>query len=230
VTFSIDATAFVSPNHSARAKQPPSAIVLHTGEGTRQSDLSTLTKPNGSKSVSSHYYVCRDATIYQLVPDWREAWHAGVSEYLGFTNFNDFSIGIETEHKTGQNWPEVQRQALAWLCKLLITKYEIRRSMVVAHRWIAPGRKHDPSDWDDNGLMAWIEGLYVTDYAEKWGDMVYYFEGSGIEQAWRPLADTLGRATSNEHGDVLGRVWREFERGSISWQNGDPTIYLPRKA
>lgn len=193
------------------------------------SDLAWLKKVQGDKSVSCHYYVTRTGTIYQLVPDWREAWHAGVSEYLGFTNFNDFSLGIETEHKAGQSWPEVQRQALAWLCKQLITKYNIRRSMVVAHRWIAPGRKKDPSDWDDNGLMAWIEELYVPDYAGKWGDLVYHFEGSGIETAWRPLADELGRAVSLETSDARGHVWRLFERGAIEWFKGESTIYQPRR-
>lgn len=157
----IDTTSYRSPNHNARPGGI-SAIVIHTGEGTKKSDLDTLlddTVPEDER-VSAHYYVDRVANIYQLVPDLRRAWHAGASRYLGLSNWNDFSIGIETEHKAGQNWPTAQRTALAWLCARLIERYRIEQRMVVAHRWIAPGRKSDPSNWPDPELRAWIAALY----------------------------------------------------------------------
>jgi hypothetical protein len=149
--MNIDTTSHRSPNHHARTQQF-SSIILHTGEGTRSSDLGWLCNPDSD--VSSHYYVCRDGTIYELVSLNRCAWHSGTVEH------NEAGIGIETEHKTGQDWPALQRQRLAELCKHLITTYGIRQDRILAHRWIAPGRKADPSDWPDQELHAWIDALY----------------------------------------------------------------------
>lgn len=225
--FRIDALSHVSPNHSARKNPTPSAIVLHTGEGTRQSDLAWLKKMQDERSVSCHYYVCRDGTIFQLVPDWREAWHAGIGEYLGFTGWGDFSLGIETEHKQGQDWPQVQRDALAWLCEFLIGKYKIRRSMVVAHRWIAPKRKIDPTDWPDPELVAWIEHLYANDWEDRWGDKIHYFSESGIAKAWRDawrLGTELGQAQTDEFNISGGGVCRAFTAGYITWHERTGTV------
>lgn len=219
MTFTIDATTHISPNHSSRKNPTPSAIVLHSTEGTRASDLPWLKKVQGEKSVSCHYYVCRDGTIYQLVPDWREAWHAGVSEYLGFVGWGDFSLGLELEHKSGQNWPEIQRQAAKWLCKLLITKYEIRRSMVVAHRWIAPARKVDPTDWPDVALMAWIEELYADDYAAEWGDAAPFHVTWGIPSAFitaHKAGKPWGKCLGPEYAFDGGAIQR-FERCLVTW-------------
>lgn len=125
---------------------------MHTGEGTRSSDLGWLCNPESD--VSSHYYVCRDGTIYQLVDLSRCAWHSGTVQH------NEAGIGIETEHKQGQDWPALQRQRLAALCRHLISSYHINRNQVLAHRWIAPGRKIDPTDWPDAELEPWIAALY----------------------------------------------------------------------
>lgn len=163
--YAIDTTSYRSPNHDPRPV-PVRALVLHSGEGSKASDLYTLcsARPPMNQRVSAHYYVDRAANIYQLVDDSRRAWHAGTSSYLGLTNWNDFAIGIETEHQLGQMWPDAQRAALAWLCRQLVVKYQIEQRMVVAHRWIAQpaGRKADPTNWPDTMLHIWISGLYVT--------------------------------------------------------------------
>ncbi len=147
----IDTTSYRSPNYDYRPARIE-GITLHTGEGTRQSDLSWLCSPRSG--VSCHYYVCRDSTIYQLVDDERRAWHAG--QRWG----NDCTIGIETEHRQGQDWPTMQRTALAALCRHLIAQYGIEQGQIVAHRWLTPGRKIDPTDWPDSELHTWIADLY----------------------------------------------------------------------
>jgi hypothetical protein len=148
----IDKKSYQSPNYDHRQGRIE-GITLHTGEGTRWSDLGWLCNP--ASNVSAHYYVCRDAgIIYQLVADERRAWHAGHA--WG----NDCTLGIETEHKQGQDWPEVQLEALAALCKHLIGLYDIPASGIVAHRWLTPARKIDPTDWTDSALHAWIDSLY----------------------------------------------------------------------
>lgn len=167
MSLQIDTTSYPSPNYSARpAGVAPDMIVLHTGEGTKKSDLETLrsTQPPPNKRVSSHYYVDRQGNVYQLVDPKHAAWHAGASlwEGRGSAVIRDRSIGIETEHKRGQDWPAVQRIVLRELCLFLIQRYGIPQRFVVAHRWIATpqGRKSDPTDWLDAELKPWIAALY----------------------------------------------------------------------
>jgi hypothetical protein len=147
----IDKTSYQSPNYDNRQGRIE-GITLHTGEGTRASDLGWLC--NRESGVSAHYYVCRDGTIYQLVPDVCRAWHAGHA--WG----NDCTLGIETEHKQGQDWPSMQMQALDDLCRHLVAKYDISPEGIVAHRWLTPARKIDPTDLDDSELEIFIENLY----------------------------------------------------------------------
>ena len=46
---------------------------------------------------TSHQYIDREGLLTQLEPLDRAAWHAGVSEFKGRDNCNEFSIGIELE-------------------------------------------------------------------------------------------------------------------------------------
>lgn len=154
-------TTHKSPNYNSRpAGALISALVIHSGEGRKDSDLAELTTAGTQKSA--HYYVDRAGLIYQLVPTDKRAWHAGESSYLGRENWNDFSIGIETEHRYGQDWPAVQQSALTSLCRWLIGRYPIPRAYVVTHRQIAPERKGDPTNWSDAAFTTWADQLYIT--------------------------------------------------------------------
>lgn len=157
----INRTAHRSPNHEPRPEDTViNAIVIHSGEGTRKGDLDELCRRGTKKSAQ--YYVTRIGEIFELVDETRRAYHAGVSAYLGLDDWNDFSIGIETEHVTGQNWPVAQLQALTWLVLDIIRRRPIVRQYVVKHAWIAQplGRKSDPSDWPDIDFIAWRDGLF----------------------------------------------------------------------
>lgn len=166
----IDHQSYPSPNHDARS-DGISAIVIHHGAGSRTSDLRTLTSP--TSRVSAHYYVCRDGTIYQLVPDPRAAWHAGKSAIDGVPNVNDYSLGIETEHQTlptlvqHTDWPQSQLDALAWLIRTKAAAYQIPPARVVSHRAIAlpKGRKADPRDAPlapEPAFRAWVARVFAA--------------------------------------------------------------------
>lgn len=162
----IDTTTYRSPNSSERpAGTTIDMIIMHDGEGTKRSDLATLCDATVPlrKRVSAHYYIDRAGRIYELVHPSLAAWHAGVSSWLGRDSLaiQAHSIGIESEHKLGQNWPDVQRQAYADLCRYLITRYHIPQQYIAAHSWVAPGRKFDPTDWPDAELRLWIAALYA---------------------------------------------------------------------
>ena len=68
---------------------------LFTNKLDISKDKSFITLKN--LRVSSHLFIKRDGEIIQFVPFNLRAWHAGVSNYKGRENYNDFSIGIELE-------------------------------------------------------------------------------------------------------------------------------------
>lgn len=230
--LSIDKTTYRSKNHSPRPQGTViDAIVLHDGEGSKKSDLERLTDDSVPMEdrVSAHYYVDRQGRTYELVDPLLEAWHAGKSNYQGRTNWNPFSIGIETEHKRGQDWPIVQKAAIRDLCMTLIARFPIKEQYVAAHKWIAPGRKPDPTDWTDEDLHAFIDSLF-TGPANNFhltgldGDKLcgkgfydFYIQHGGFV--------TFGYALTNETPDIdiLGRkcTWMRFERAIFKYVEGE---------
>ena len=106
--------------------------------------------------VSAHFLVRRDGEVIQFVPCSRRAWHAGVSNWTGRENCNDFSIGIELEGCDRLPFEEAQYRTLNRLLAELRQRYPIEA--VLGHSDIAAGRKTDPGpcfDWrrvhDANG-------------------------------------------------------------------------------
>jgi AmpD protein len=101
--------------------------------------------------VSSHLLIDRDGEITQFVPFDKRAWHAGVSEFEGHKNCNDFSIGIELEGSDNIAYTNIQYSVLAKVTTLILADYPaITRERIVGHSDIAPGRKTDPGpafDW-----------------------------------------------------------------------------------
>ena len=186
----IDATTYQSPNHDTRpAGAAIDAIVLHSTEGLMPGTARYLCNPQAQ--VSTHYIVARTGVVYQLVDDAHRAWHAGVSEYAGRRNWNDFSLGVEIEHVAGADaYTPQQMTTLEALCRRLLALHPIAKASVVAHRWIATpaGRKRDPSDWDDVVLKLWIDGLFDTPPPQT-----RYSADSSIMAAPKALLATLIR-------------------------------------
>lgn len=98
--------------------------------------------------VSSHFLLRRDGELIQFVSCRQRAWHAGVSNWLGRPNCNDFSIGIELEGCDRLPFEDAQYQGLNRLLADLRRDYPIEA--VLGHSDVAPGRKTDPGpcfDW-----------------------------------------------------------------------------------
>ena len=89
-----------SPNFSERPKDAviDTLVIHHTAEQNCEDALHILTDPNRAGRVSSHYLICRNGTVYQLVDEKNAAWHAGVSEWFGRKGLNGYSIGIELDN------------------------------------------------------------------------------------------------------------------------------------
>ena len=98
--------------------------------------------------VSSHLYIKRSGQIIQFVPFDKRAWHAGISNYKGKEDCNDFSIGIELEGCDDDIYEEEQYKSLIKVTKALIKEYDlISKKRITGHSDIAPERKTDPGKY-----------------------------------------------------------------------------------
>ena len=101
--------------------------------------------------VSAHFLVSRDGLITQFVSCLERAWHAGVSQYCGRENCNDYSIGIELEGQDCEPYTEQQYESLQALTQTIVSAYpKINARKIVGHCDVAPERKTDPGpafDW-----------------------------------------------------------------------------------
>jgi len=101
--------------------------------------------------VSAHLFIARDGAVTQFVNLNARAWHAGLSQFDGRDQCNDFSIGIELEGTDDQPFTDTQYAVLVDLTKAIQLAYpEINSDRIAGHSDIAPGRKTDPGpcfDW-----------------------------------------------------------------------------------
>ncbi|MBR9826717.1 MAG: N-acetylmuramoyl-L-alanine amidase [Alphaproteobacteria bacterium] len=137
-----------SPNFNER-KLPVSLIILHyTGMENGPVALERMRDPEAQ--VSAHYMVEEDGRVFRLVADEKRAWHAGVSSWLGESDLNSASIGIEIVnggHDFGlPAYPDVQIEAVIALLGDLMSRWSIPANRVIGHSDIAPGRKQDPGE------------------------------------------------------------------------------------
>ena len=157
-----------SPNFSDRLNEEISLLVIHNislppGQfGNNFVDQFFTNKLDPKKDpyfeeiyemkVSSHLFIDREGLLTQFVPFDRAAWHAGVSEFKGRDNCNEFSIGIELEWTDDLEYPPNQYKTLIEATKALMEAYpNISVDNIVGHKDIAPIRKTDPGeafDWD----------------------------------------------------------------------------------
>ena len=188
-----------SPNFDER-KERVSILVMHyTGMPTPRSAIDLLKSPRAA--VSAHYIVDEDGTIYNLVPEAKRAWHAGVSFWRGKRMLNDASIGIEIVNP-GHEWgyrpfPRAQMQALLGLSEGIIARHGIEARNIVAHSDIAPDRKQDPGELFD---WPWFVAFGVGVWTEE-------FDAPG--DVWEDLA-AIGYDVGLPKRDVILAFQRHF--------------------
>ncbi len=189
------------PHYQRGRKGRVRMIVLHATAGRGPGDLNWL-RIGGSESrpVSTHYYISKQGRIVQLVDDANTAWHAGVSRWQvdgkQVSGCNTYSLGIELENlNNGRDpYPAAQYAAALWLCRSLVTRYDIPRNQLVRHLDIAPGRKSDPAGFP---WQRFVNEVYsevqappptppelVVQLQAHLLDLAYRSAGSGISAGW----------------------------------------------
>lgn len=138
-----------SPHYNERKKTIRMLVLHATATGTLDETFSYLIDSVAPNRVSAHYVIDRNGQIYQLVPDEKRAWHAGISWWPDMgDDINDVSIGIEFQcpEKNGQlgGFTKKQIKSGTFLCRYLCDRYQIAPKNVVGHSDIAPDRKKDP--------------------------------------------------------------------------------------
>ncbi len=215
-----------SPSHDARPDGVPIDMLLlhYTGMPSAAEAVARLRDP--ASRVSSHYVVEEDGLVWQLVPEERRAWHAGVSHWRGHAALNDRTVGIEIVNP-GHQWgyrpfPALQMAAVCDLCLGVLARHPIPARNVVAHSDIAPDRKEDPGElFDWQGLAANGVGLWPERDGEPAPDVLAALGAIGyrtdlpedvllraFQRHWRPgrvdgLADDETRARLSA---VLARI------------------------
>ncbi len=143
-------------HHAKNADSRIRFLVMHYTEIDEARSLEVLT----GDQVSIHYVVPDaprtekgEPVVFQLVPEDKRAWHAGVSSWQSATELNASSIGIENVNLgpigpagsgQWQPYPPAQVRALVTLARDIIDRYGIPPTRVVGHSDIAPQRKIDP--------------------------------------------------------------------------------------
>lgn len=145
----------------ARNARPNTIVMHYTGMDSMLAARERLTDPESK--VSAHYLVDADGKVYDLVPEDKRAWHAGLSYWHGETDINSCSIGIEIVnpgHDLGYvPFPSAQMQAVMELARAIQSRHAIQ--YVLGHSDIAPERKKDPGElfpWEwlaGQGIGLW---------------------------------------------------------------------------
>lgn len=103
--------------------------------------------------VSAHLFIERNGDVTQFVNFNDRAWHAGASAYLGRTNCNDFTIGIELEGDDFSAFCDEQYTALAQIIVAIYQEYPATCRHLMGHSDISPNRKTDPGAFFEWGKL-----------------------------------------------------------------------------
>lgn len=119
--------------------------------------------------ASAHCLIGRKGELWLTVPEDRQAYHAGKSEYNGLKNWNQWSYGVEWIGTKDSGFTKAQYTTAAKLHYRLMKEYGIPPSMVVGHETVSPGRKFDPGISTGNFKMNHLKRMIRELALEKAG-------------------------------------------------------------
>ena len=150
----------VSFGFASNSNRTVNSVIVHStfnNSGGDKYDIDLVLKQFSTYGVSAHYVIGRDGTVYQLVDEKDNSYHAGKSSLPdGTTNVNSCSIGIEIMTSYTESPTEQQAQSLLALINGIKKRYAIK--YVLRHSDIAPVRKTDPWNFDWEAFKKRLEG------------------------------------------------------------------------
>jgi len=201
------AIARPSPNFGDRRDglQPELVVLHYTAMPNAAAALDRLCAPE--HEVSAHYLIARDGVLYQLVPEDKRAWHAGVGTWGGRGDMNSRSIGIELDNSGLFPFSEPQMSRLEVLLSDIMARWAIPPEGVLGHQDFAPNRKADPGPRFDWHRLA-RAGLSVWPNPDE--------DGAPAPDEARFLAEAARFGYPIEHGPgpVLGAFRTRFRPGA----------------
>jgi N-acetyl-anhydromuramyl-L-alanine amidase AmpD len=133
-----------TPNVTPRKKILPTHILLHHTSGAYAGSVAWCMNP--ASRVSYHCIVSNVGKRTALAEPTMRTWHAGISEWKGRKNCNDFCIGLAFEGDTYTNPPsEDALMSAAEYLEPIMAEYDIPVRNIIRHADVAPGRKNDCS-------------------------------------------------------------------------------------
>lgn len=142
-------------------------IVLHSmfnvhPECGESFDVKACAMVLGKFEVSAHYLIGRRGELVCLVPEEKQAWHAGESVLPadGRSKLNQTSIGIELIANYESGYTDLQYETLVELIEEIASRFPIR--FITGHSDIAPTRKTDPWNFDWDRLKGQLKKPVVS--------------------------------------------------------------------
>ncbi|MBA3946125.1 MAG: N-acetylmuramoyl-L-alanine amidase [Herpetosiphonaceae bacterium] len=145
--------------HCGGLRLPPQFIIVHATQGTNSAHWLSTDSPL-SNPVSAHRLIGKDGTLWKLVPDEVQAYHAGygVIGSIGpgeAVNFNAVSLGVELENLNDGVDPYPPAQLASCAAQIVEWWGKYGFLPVMSHAAI-DWRKTDPFGLDWQALWAAI--------------------------------------------------------------------------
>ncbi|MES2514982.1 MAG: N-acetylmuramoyl-L-alanine amidase [Bacteroidota bacterium] len=151
----------VSFGFAPNSNRTVNTVIVHStfnNSGGDKYDIDLVLKQFSTYGVSAHYVIGRDGTVYQLVDEKDNSYHAGKSSLPdGTTNVNSCSVGIEIMTSYTESPTELQVEALLKLIQGIKKRHTIK--YVLRHSDIAPVRKTDPWNMNWDAFKLQLESL-----------------------------------------------------------------------
>ena len=197
----------LAPYSISYGSNDPEWIVVHyTATSASAYNNAVYFSRGGNGQSSAHYFIDGGGTIYQSVPDYRGAWHAGNYEC------NTSSIGIEVV-SDGADFTSSEVSELGWLVQSLMAKYGIPASREIRHHDVADHfggytvdpYKNCPAPYVNDGKWKKLKAEITEGdmLSKEDANVIWGFDNWGDQKgtsgnAWCNLMDTNRRVQSVE--------------------------------
>lgn len=151
-------TRKATPNITVGKKIIPTHILLHHTSGRYDGSISWCMDP--VSRVSYHCIVAQTGKRTVLASPSMRTWHAGISQWQGRKDCNNFCIGLAFEGDTYTHPPT--EDALISAAEYLVPimdEYKIPPANIIRHADVSPGRKNDCSPQALIAMRAIIERI-----------------------------------------------------------------------